>query len=61
MRHSDVETFGFRSTDAGRTVAYSVDSAPCDALDPKRAARDAAYVFDGPVEVAHQGATYVVG
>lgn len=31
--HSDLETFGFRISGEGRTLAYSADSAPCPPLD----------------------------
>ena len=37
--HYDIETYGFRVTDGERTLAYSGDSAPCDAL--VEVARDA--------------------
>jgi ribonuclease BN (tRNA processing enzyme) len=37
--HYDIETYGFRITDGNRLLAYSGDSAPCDAL--VEVARDA--------------------
>ena len=39
VTHTDLETYGFRITGGDSTLAYSADSAPCEALD--ELARDA--------------------
>jgi ribonuclease BN (tRNA processing enzyme) len=53
-QHYDLETYGFRVTDGERTLAYSGDSGPSDAL--VEIARDAdLFLCEATLETSHEG------